>query len=232
MNFLDVLFPRRCLGCGKLGAYFCPKCTASIRMVAVNESICPICEKPAIDGATHPRCRSRYTIDGLTSFFHYEKAVRKAIRTMKYQYVSDLANELVGLVPADSLVFLTKLLSARRQNSFLIPLPLHPSRLRWRGFNQTQVLGRYLSQRLGISMRPDTLKRIRSTTPQVEVKNRQRRLKNMEGVFCVNASAKDTLRLSGLVFDDVFTTGATLRSAASVLKRAGVPFVWGVTMAR
>jgi competence protein ComFC len=66
----------------------------------------------------------------------------------------------------------------------------------------------------------------------VEVKDREKRLKNMKGVFGFKQSTVNIHQSTILLFDDVFTTGATLRSATSVLKRKGARFVWGVTMAR
>ncbi|MFZ5845468.1 MAG: ComF family protein [Patescibacteria group bacterium] len=246
MNLLDILFPKRCLGCGKIGKYFCNKCSSSIRTIKLNETICPVCEKPAISGRTHPGCQTRYVIDGLTSLFRYEGIVRQAVKALKYRYVSDLAQEFINLIPYSSLIQLTNQLinpasPAGRRSTMLVPIPLHPSRLRQRGFNQAEVLGKLLASRLGITMRTDILKRIRKTIPQVEMKDRDERLKNMVGVFSVKESFdKMVLKhqnvkgqfLSILLFDDVFTTGATMRAAAQALKRAGVKFVWGITMVR
>ena len=225
MHILDLLFPKRCVGCRRIGAYFCHTCQKSI---AYTQLICPVCEKPAIDGRTHPKCQTRYTLDGLTSFFHYDGIIRQAIKTVKYRLVSDLAQEFIGLIPSSSL----QLPIHNYQSSIFIPIPLHPEKKRFRGFNQTEVLGRILAKRLGVSVRSDILKRVIKTLPQVEMKERKKRLKNMEGVFAVNQLAmKQYNNETILLFDDVFTTGATLRSAASVLKRAGAKKVWGIVLA-
>ncbi len=241
MNILDFIFPRRCLGCGRIGKYFCDKCRSSIKVIETNESICPVCEKPAIDGATHPRCQTRYALDGLTSFFRYDGAIRRAVKSLKYRYVSDLTNEFVDLIPNSSLHVFSKPLTTNLLSSYLMPIPLHPSRYRFRGFNQAEVLGKILAKRLSIVLCSTILFRTRATTPQVEMKDRKKRLQNMEGVFAFNnvalrqSSPREDSGQAGqaiLLFDDVFTTGATMRAAANVLKRAGVPFVWAVTMAR
>jgi predicted amidophosphoribosyltransferase len=104
---------------------------------------------------------------------------------------------------------------------------LHPSRYRFRGFNQAEKIGQILASRLNVAVRTDILQRVKETMPQVEMKKRDDRLKNMEHVF-------HCTKISGnlILFDDVFTTGATMRSAAAVLKRAGAAYVWAVTMAR
>ena len=231
MNLLDVLIPKRCVGCGKIGKYFCDRCRAEIRIIPSNEAICPVCEKPAIGGYTHPRCQTRYAPDGLTSFFHYSGPVRKAIKVVKYRLVSDIAEEFIDLIHRGTISEITKPISS--ELTIIIPIPLHSKRLRDRGFNQAEVLGKMLSTRLHIPMRIDILRRVRETTPQVAMRKRVDRLKNMEGVFGCNAQALTHRRLDAVIlFDDVFTTGATMRVAANVLKRNGVKFIWGVTIAR
>lgn len=228
MRILDIIFPKRCVGCGKIGKYFCDSCRATIRIIKSNEPICPMCEKPAIEGFTHPRCQTRYSLDGLTSFFHYNGPVRKAVKAIKYRMVSDLANEFMHLVPANSLQSMIY-----DPRSILVPVPLHPKRLRDRGFNQAELLGKLLAAHLRVPMRTDILRRVKETVPQVEMKKRDARLKNMEGVFELNIDALTHRRIDTvLLFDDVFTTGATMRSAVNVLKRAGVKRVWAVTMVR
>ncbi len=228
MGILDFIFPKRCVGCGTLGQYICNLCRRSMRPVLLNEAICPVCERPAIDGATHPRCRTRYGLDGLISFFHYDVATKKAIKALKYRHVSDLASEFVSLIPSAHLTHIRATLSG--QGVGIIPIPLHVIRLRQRGYNQAEVLGEFISQALHVSMYTDILYRTRQTTSQVETKSRKERLRNMNDVFGVRAG--DIKGKSMILFDDVFTTGATTRAAANALKRSGVKRVWAVTMAR
>ncbi len=223
---LDILFPKRCVGCGKLGYYFCQKCIGKISFT--THQICPVCGKRAIGGATHPICKTAYTIDGLTSFFHYDGVIRQAVKLLKYKFVSDLAKEFIGLIPFSSFNNETM---KQFNNVVLIPIPLHPSRLRFRGFNQAEVLAKLLAAILNIPVRTTILKRIKKTTPQVEMKDKKKRLANMQNVFSVNQSAIDNHQSTIFLFDDVFTTGATLRAAANILKRAGAKKVWGVVMA-
>lgn len=228
MGILDFIFPKRCVGCGTLGQYICASCRRSMRSVASNEAICPLCERPAIDGATHPRCRTKYGLDGLTSFFHYDGATKKAIKALKYRDVSDLASEFVSLIPSTHLTHIHATLGG--QGVGIIPIPLHVARLRERGYNQAEVLGEFVAEALHVSMYTDILYRTRQTTPQVATKSRKERLRNMNDVFGVRPS--DIKGKSVILFDDVFTTGATTRAAANALKRSGVKRVWAVTMAR
>jgi competence protein ComFC len=238
MNFLDFLFPKRCVGCGKIGKYFCDRCVSKVRIIQTNEAICPVCEKPAIDGATHPGCKTRYSIDGLTSFFRYDSVTKKAIKSIKYRFVSSLAEEFVSLIPDSSFSQIT--MNDERLTVF-VPIPLHPSRLRERGFNQAEIFGKILAKRLHIVMNTNMLHRTKKTTPQVEMRDRKTRLKNMDGVFAISPNFdKSQLELRNVknsklqivLFDDVFTTGATMRAAASILRHHGVQSVWGVTIAR
>lgn len=147
---------------------------------------------------------------------------------MKYRLVFDLAKELVEL----SLVRqnTTRLLRGMGERFILVPVPLHATRARKRGFNQAEVLGRKIAEAVEISFSSEFLKRTKDTPPQVDLK-RKERLINVSGAFEV--SKKDGVSGKNfLLFDDVTTTGATLRSCAHVLKRAGARSVWGLTLAR
>ncbi len=238
MNILDILFPKRCLTCGRFGKYFCDRCAETIKTIESRDTICPVCERSAIGGVTHPRCVMRYSLDGLTSIFRYDGIIREAVKTLKYRLVTDLAKEFVSLIPVSFFDEVTKyrtnegMHQSVRPEASLIPIPLHSSRFRDRGFNQTEVLGRLLADRLQIPMRTDILKRVIKTTPQVEMKDRKERLKNMKNVFSIHNSKFIIHNSTMLLFDDVFTTGATMRAAGETLKRAGAKVVWAITMAR
>jgi len=217
VSILDIVFPKRCVGCGRIGTYICSVCSMRITCIdPAREAICPVCEKSSINGMIHPRCTSGWGIDGLTSFFRYDGVVKKAVKAVKYRLVSDLCEKFVGLVPSTSYIFLQKVISEKKP--VIIPIPLHSSRFRERGFNQAEILGSLVAVHLNVPVRWDVLRRTRQNT---------------QGVFAVNnITMKQWNNEAILLFDDVFTTGATMRAAAMVLKRAGAKWVWGVTMAR
>jgi ComF family protein len=227
MNLLDIVFPRRCVGCGAVGRYFCTRCRYKIRFVGGQEYICPVCEKPAIDGITHPRCKTRYSLDGLTSFFRYDGVIKRGIKAIKYRFVSHLASELITLISPASLLHVCNMMG---DSATLIPIPLHASRFRFRGFNQAEILARRMGAQLNIPIKTDILRRTINTVTQVEMKDKRERLKNMQKAFTVQTSLAAVKNV--VLFDDVFTTGATMRTAASMLKRNGVSRVWAVTIAR
>lgn len=236
MHLLDFLFPRRCLGCGRIGKYFCDQCRLAVKPIAQSETICPICQKGAISGLTHPRCRRQGRLDGLTSLFDYSGPLKVAIHSLKYRGVTDLAGELRSLIKY-ALDYQTSHNFISKQGSgglpsVCVPIPLHKIRLRERGFNQAELLARLIAAESGWPVRMDILVRTRETVPQVEMKKRTFRMTNMRGVFAVKPGVKLPADLGIVLVDDVYTTGATLSAAAKTLKAAGVPWVWAVTLAR
>lgn len=224
---LNFLFPRRCVNCGKIGKYICPKCFSIIQII--EKEVCPVCERPAIGGATHPGCKTKYSLDGLTSLFVYDGPIKKAVKELKYRFVTDLANELVALInlPKGSTLYKVE----PYKKAILTAVPLHWWRLNWRGFNQAELLGKMIAGKLGIKFISNMLMRKRATKPQVELKGKERQ-ENIANVFAVSPNILISKYPSILLFDDVWTTGATLRTCGAVLKRAGAKMVWGVTLAR
>ncbi len=109
----------------------------------------------------------------------------------------------------------------------IIPIPLHPSRRKRRGYNQAELIARGLSMYTGIPYRADVLFRIKKTTPLKELDRSERRL-NLRGAFAV--SRKWTAPENILLTDDIYTTGSTMESAAGILKKAGVQNVYFLTI--
>ncbi|MFZ5365855.1 MAG: ComF family protein [Patescibacteria group bacterium] len=227
---LDFFFPKKCLGCGKTGGYFCPEC---LNFVSLDpQRICPVCERLSIGGRTHPGCQTQTTLDGLTSIFSYKGIIKKGISKLKYHFVSDLASDLVeiflGLCGEDK----TFSDFCLEKHPCLVPIPLHPRREKWRGFNQSALLGKMIAKNLNLDFAPDLIKRIKNTKPQIKLKEKERK-ENIKGAFRVSPTSHFALLTSPLIlFDDVWTSGATLKEAGEVLKRAGAKKVWGLTLAR
>jgi competence protein ComFC len=227
---LDLIFPKKCLGCGKTGGYFCSFCLNRVSLEP--KRICPVCQKPSLGGLTHPRCQNPQSIDGLTSIFVYQRVVKKAITKLKYKFVSDLAQDLVELFLSfcgEDRVFSH---FCQQEEVCLLPIPLHPLRKRWRGFNQAELLGKMIAQNLGIKFLPDVLIRAKKTKPQVKL-NKEERKKNIQGAFALNSNHRSLVTgHQFILFDDVWTSGETMREATKVLKRNGAKRVWGLTIAR
>jgi ComF family protein len=230
VNFLDLIFPRKCLGCGKTGAYFCSQCLNFVSLE--QERICPVCERPSVGGQTHPGCQKSHSLDGLTSVFSYKGIVKEAIIKLKYNFVSDLAEDLaeafLSFCGEDGYFALY----CQKNDPILAPISLYKTRERWRGFNQSELLGKMIAQNLGLRFTPDLLIRVKNTKPQMELSEKQRR-ENIRGAFSVNPRFPRPLyHFSFIIFDDVWTSGSTIKEAAKVLKQAGAKQVWGLTLAR
>lgn len=228
-TLLDFLFPRRCLGCGQWGEYFCSQCLN--RLSLNSQRVCPVCEKPSIGGLTHPKCFTPQSLDGLTAIFSYKGLIEKAIKKLKYRFVSDLAEDLVELFLSFAGEDKTFSHFCQQENVFFVPVPLHPKRKRWRGFNQAELLGRMICKNLGLTFWPDLLLRTKNTKPQTQLDEKERK-KNIRGAFKASPHIFVSQYPNILLFDDVWTTGTTLRECGKVLKRAGVKKVWGLTLAR
>lgn len=184
-----------------------------------------MCERQAIDGITHPGCRTRYSLDGLVSFYRYNGPVKAAIKRLKYKpYLSDLVTILVN---GD---FNNEAMQQFSNDFTVVPVPLYPQRERERGFNQAALLGKVIADRLKLPFQDHLLKRTRNTKPQVELKGKDRR-ENVVDAFAVNKNYTLYAKRYVLLVDDVWTTGSTMRVCANVLKRAGAKKVWAITIA-
>ncbi|MFA7319804.1 MAG: ComF family protein [Parcubacteria group bacterium] len=241
-NFtLNTLFPISCLACGQADVWLCQKCLAKI--VVLPFQVCPYCEKietPA--GAICLRCKARLLrkdslipLDNLviaTSYKHHD--IPRLVHTFKYNFVPDLGHPLAQLIAKAILNNHLPL------PDFIIPVPLHPRRARWRGFNQAEILARNLSSDLSLGLPipvlTDTVIRKKFTPPQMNIKNYGERKKNMQNSFALSKSVStDNLSLRNkkiLLIDDISTTGSTLLECAKVLKAAGAKKVYGAVIAR
>ena len=112
----------------------------------------------------------------------------------------------------------------------IVPVPLHPKRLRWRGFNQSLLLARQVSRLYEVPVDPFVLCRERETVPQTQLAEDERR-KNVRGAFAITPG-KLLKGTSVLLVDDVYTSGATANECSRVLVRAGAREVYVLTLAR
>lgn len=165
--------------------------------------------------------------DTCLSLFKYTGTIRRTILDLKYDLVSDASFSLASLAAAQIKKNFPHLLAYWRQNKFIfVPIPLHPRRFNWRGFNQADAIGRPLALKLKLSFVP-VLLRTRHTLPQVSFPDKRLRSRNLQKAFSTISSPPDNI----ILFDDVATTYSTLRSAAAVLKKSGAKSVFGLTIA-
>lgn len=222
MGLTDIFFPKTCLSCEKTGSYICTSCIKKVKRV---KQVCPYCEKASVDGVTHTKCLKKLSLNGVYSVWVYEGVIRKALIKLKYKFATEIAEEISGylsFILEDEQIF--------PRNSVLIPIPLYWLKENFRGFNQSMLIGRVLAEKMGWNFNPKILIRKRLNRPQTELKGKERR-KNIKGVFSLKPNSY-LLPTNYILFDDVYTTGSTLKEATKVLKRNGAKAVWGLTIAR
>lgn len=232
MNLLDLLFPKTCVGCKKFGNYFCSDCISEIKQ---TELVCPFCERPSLGGVVHSVCKRKFGLDGLWSLGVYQDSLRLAIQKLKYKWVSEVARELIDITleywAKNSPILLDRIKKDQGKTWIVTSVPLHPTRQKWRGFNQSELLAKLFALKLGLKYET-TLKRIRNTTPQMKLLSHERK-KNIRNAFSLlPAISGQRITNNVLLIDDVWTTGSTLKECCYVLKRGGVKQVWALTIAR
>lgn len=164
----------------------------------------------------------------LVAYGPYEGRLRELILAYKFENRLDLGRQLQEFALAAFERGLAQFPELSACDA-LVPVPLHPKRLRWRGFNQSRELARLLSARRGLPMVQQGLVRVRRTTPQMELK-REARAENIRGAF--QARKEFVAGRSVLLVDDIMTTGSTLEECARALVAAGAARVDVLVLAR
>ena len=223
-HVLDLLYPPVCPFCGKISPEgLCAGCRKKI--VYVREPRCMRCGKPLRD-ETREYCRdcetrSSFFDRGYGMWLHREP-VSGAVYRFKYKnkrnwgriFAVELAEHYEGQIRAWGI-------------EEIIPIPLHSTRKRKRGFNQSEVVAGILSELTGIPCRTDVLFRIRKTVPQKQLDRRGRK-DNLMGAFGVSREWNACENV--LLIDDIYTTGTTVGRAAKMLKKAGAQNVYFLTI--
>jgi ComF family protein len=222
-SFSELLFPKFCFGCRREGEYLCQDCKSILEISGLHQS---------------------YSTQSLKDLYfsadYGNPLIKKLIHKFKYKpFIKELAKSLSSLIIEHFQLLDNKpdFFSPFRSHTFshwadfiLIPIPLGRKRLKWRGFNQAQEIGKELSNFLSIPLVSDCLIKIRETPPQVELSDEERR-ENIKNVFLVRD--KELIKQKRvLLVDDVYTTGSTMEEAAEVLKENGAKEITGIVVAR
>lgn len=215
--FNDLLFPFFCLNCGKEGKPICFDCQKKAQLLPFQ--VCPVCEKNlSPQGKPCSNCQEKnFPLDYLIIASDYQdQKIAKSIHLLKYNFIQDLV-PFLGKILIDALI----------KNQFplpdyLIPVPLHPQRLRWRGFNQSELLAKHISQRLlpgmKIPVKTDWLIRKKKTESQMKITSAEKRKTNLKKAFAINLpTCFEGKNKRILLIDDVCTTGSTLIECAKTL---------------
>lgn len=221
-SFLDLLFPKRCVACDRLGAFICGACES--KLPAIGTPRCHRCGNPGPSPCLCIAAADRvWPLDGMRSGFEFESPVREAILALKFGNLrsvgSTLSAHLAEMLAEDGLAF-----------DVMAPVPLHKRRMRQRGYNQSEIIAAGLGKEMGIEVDGGCLRRVTYLGPQARAATADVRRANVAQAFECRQGRVEGKRVA--VIDDVTTTGATLRACAAALKRAGAVNVWGITVAR
>jgi ComF family protein len=235
---LSCLYPPRCRFCKQSipaleEGCFCARCKGKIRLI--SHPLCGACGRPFFDGAGEDHscgaCLTRaprFVKARAWACYPREGAeghpLRDVLQQFKYGRKASLGKPLGRLMAR----------AGREEFSeasldCIVPVPLHPKRLRWRGFNQSVILGEEVARLWGIPMDPLVLLRAKETLPQTQLSEEERR-SNVRAAFTVNPR-KSVRDRSLLVLDDVYTSGATVNECSRALLRAGAKEIYVLTLA-
>lgn len=221
MDLLTLIYPEKCLICGRVLSRgrtgVCQDCYR--RMPRVTEPCCQHCGKPLeeIRDSYCADCAGKESrIRQGTAIWVYDDRMKRAIADFKYTgcledgqfYAGELLRERADWI-------------RRRGIDCIIPVPLHPRKQRFRGFNQAAILAEVLGTQMKIPVLKDALVRRRYTQPQKGLNDRQRR-QNLKCAFEVSESGGKMLSFFHriLLVDDIYTTGSTLEGCAAALQRS------------
>ena len=223
---LDLMFPPRCPLCDHVIEFrkgdICGECVKRVK--PISGSVCMKCGKPLEEEKEYCfdcKTKKHLYIQGISAFEYRDIAA--SIYRFKYGERQEYA-AFFGRCMARKLEKKIKQWKAEA----LVPVPVHPSRKRERGYNQAELLAKEIAVRTGVPMRCDIVARSKKTMPQKSLDGVQRQ-NNLKKAF--NIQRNDVKLKRAIVVDDIYTTGSTMDEAARVLKGAGVREVYFVTLA-
>ncbi|MBR3172813.1 ComF family protein [Candidatus Saccharibacteria bacterium] len=205
INPLDLLAPHSCRGCGHIGDPLCNCCKKYI--ISRHHNFCPVCHQPNSDGKC-PHCRH------LPPFFivsNRSDLIGTLIHDFKYNSVRALARPLAEIL--DSII------PSIEPSSFIIPLPTINKHIRERGFDHTHLIAKHFASLRSNCQVSRLLTRTKNT---IQVgSSRETRLIQASTTYHLNPKIKINPAATYILFDDVWTTGASIQAAYALLKKAG-----------
>lgn len=206
-NPLEILYPPRCIGCFEVvesGQMFCESCRKAFeKSLAVDDR----------------RIGEFYCL----SLYRYTAVVRQSVWNIKYKHSLTVCRK-AGMLLADAARQSVAYFSA----DLVVDVPMTKTEKKRRGFNQSEILAQLVAKNLNLPFSPKGLVKVKETAPQ-KVLSAAKRLRNMRGAFRADEKVVGGKRV--LLIDDVVTTGATVRSAAEALMKAGAVDVFVLSFA-
>jgi ComF family protein len=222
LNFMQSLLAKQCLLCGAAsgsGSDICAPCYTNLPHLPPHH--CLVCALPLPTAGVCGACLAHPpAFDRSIAAASYAFPIDALLQSLKYQANLALATLLADL--------LSDRIDANELPDFILPMPLHPSKLRERGFNQASEIARRVSKKTGVAVLPRACQRIKDTPSQTGLPWKERE-KNIRGAF---ACAADLTHKRVAILDDVMTTGATMNELAKVLRKCGASGVSAWVVAR
>lgn len=232
--FLELLFPSFCLGCQTEGTLLCQDCKATLDISEHNWCLCsknPIRLLSNAENGKCYRCKNKI-LAGLYSALSFKEKflTKKLIYSFKYKpHIKNLSKSLANII-AEHLLFAKNNAESIWQNSILVPVPMEMSKMKNRGYNQSEELAKQLGIAINVPTLLKNLVKVKETQSQTKLSAKEREV-NVTNAFAVKNPALFKGKKVFLV-DDVYTTGSTMEECAVVLKGAGAKQVWGIVVAR
>ncbi len=212
-----LIFPVECLGCGIEGDWVCLGCQK--KLIVSRSEQCALCSKAAINGICQ-KCREATKIDGIIAVYPYkERVVQQLIKRVKYRGHTDALETAARICRKSILDRLPK------EELAITFVPIDKKKMADRGFNQAEELAKKICQN-GWPVESLFIKT--KITPAQAKLGRKERINNLRQAFKLKTK---NLSKNIIIFDDVITTGTTIKELAKLLKRKGVQEVWAVTIA-
>ena len=216
----DLFYPQRCVGCERRASdLLCRACFEALP--EVGSPVCGRCGMPtAFETFVCEECKNvDFGFESARAPLRYEGVGKEIVHALKYRGYIRVADRLAAPL-------MVGVLDEGHRFDAVVPVPLHRSRLRRRGFNQAELLARGVAQKINAPV-SDTLEVVRRTRDQVDLSATERR-ENVAGAFSPRGRVRGTI----LLIDDVFTTGATMSSCAEGLLHAGATEVHALSLCR
>lgn len=236
---MELIYPRKCVFCGRTVPmksyrgimqgrsydFLCEKCKVHIEEKYIEEPYCFKCGKQ-LDNMTQECCddckKRTHIYDRGLAAFKYHDDIKESVYRFKYKdckFYGDFYGEQMAEKYRDIII--------KWQPDVIVPVPIHRSRMRKRGYNQAELIAGALSEKLNLPADTNVLFRKKKTEPQKNLE-KDIRIKNVENAFKVT---KNVVRYNKIILvDDIYTTGATVNACAQVLKRAGVQKVYFISI--
>lgn len=212
-EILDIIFPPVCGVCGRIDKNsLCKKCEIQLK-------------KQAVFGTdSYKKDYDKYFYEHLYIFM-YSGIIRSLMLDYKFNDNSYLYKTFANFLLKNE-----KLVENIKRYDIIVPVPLNKQRKMKRGYNQSELIARKISNSTNIKLNKYCLKKVTNTTAQSTL-SKQERLNNVEGAYIITKN-KDLKQKKVLIFDDIFTTGSTVNECSKLIKQAGATRVGVLTIAK